>query len=149
MSRVSKGDLPEMTIQRMMIAAAVASIAAACGGPAVDIAAPATEEAVQPTSAAAAAGPIDGVWRCKMVGDIPLGTLNFAGGAYVLQNTNSAWEPTPNASDGSGSVTFDENFALPIDGPLKSQFEVTGAFGDGTFINWNNNGGMLFGCRRP
>ena len=103
----------------------------------------------QPAAAPATAGPIDGVWRCKMVGDIPLGTLTFSGGAYTFQTTNTAWEPNPNKSDGAGTVTFNETFALPVDGPLKSEFAVTGAFGDGSFINWNNNLGMLFGCRRP
>jgi len=131
-----------------------AATLAACGGePAAssDAAAPSASspEPEQAAAVATTAGPIDGVWRCKMVGDIPLGTLTFTGGAYVFQTTNAAWEPNPNKSDGAGNVTFNETFALPVDGPLKSEFAVTGAFGDGNFINWNNNLGMLFGCRRP
>lgn len=94
-------------------------------------------------------GPLDGMWRCKMNGDIPLGTLTFTGGHYVFQTTNTAWEPNPNSSDGSGEVRFEETFVLPQSGPLKDQFEVTGAFGDGSFINFNTNGGLLFGCRKP
>jgi hypothetical protein len=120
--------------------------AAATAGPAQ----PASVAAVEPAPPAAAeTGPIDGLWRCKMNGDIPLGTLSFAGGAYTFQTTNTAWEPNPNPSDGSGTVRFEENFVLPVDGPLKTEFEVTGAFGDGSFINFNTNLGILFGCRRP
>ncbi len=117
------------------------------GGAQADQPPPAAEAAAQP--AATGAGPLDGVWRCKMNGDIPLGTLTFTGGSYVFQTTNTAWEPNPNSSDGSGMVTFNENFILPDTGPLKDKFEVTGAFGDGSFINFNTNLGMMFGCRRP
>jgi hypothetical protein len=97
----------------------------------------------------ASTGPLDGLWRCKMNGDIPLGTLAFTGGNYTFQTTNTAWEPNPNASDGSGTVTFEETFVLPQTGPLKDAFAVTGAFGDGSFINFNTDLGMMFGCRRP
>ena len=134
-----------------------AATLAACGGEQAapvaavpgETATAAPPEPSAPAPSPAAAGPIDGVWRCKMVGDIPLGTLTFSGGAYTFQTTNTAWEPNPNKSDGAGTVTFNETFASPVDGPLKSEFAVTGAFGDGSFINWNNNLGMLFGCRRP
>jgi len=84
-----------------------------------------------------------------MNGAIPLGTLTFTGGHYVFQTTNTAWHPSPNTSDGQGEVRFEENFVLPQNGPLKDSFKVTGAFGDGSFINFNNDGGTLFGCRRP
>jgi hypothetical protein len=137
-----------------------AATLAACGG---ETAAPAagdqTAEAAAPeatvvaTTPPAAAptgtGPIDGIWRCKMNGDIPLGTLTFAGGQYTFETTNTAWEPNPNPSDGSGTVTFNETYVLPQDGPLKTEFAVTGAFGDGSFINFNTDLGMMFGCRRP
>ena len=122
----------------------------AAAGPAAGAAAPVTDSAsAAPPAAATGAGPLDGLWRCKMNGDIPIGTLTFAGGAYTFQTTNTAWEPNPNSSDGSGNVRFEETFILPVDGPLKTKFEVTGAFGDGSFINFNTNGGLLFGCRRP
>jgi hypothetical protein len=136
----------------------LAATLGACGG---ETAAPAANDAATPAGQAGAsaetavataptgAGPLDGLWRCKMNGDIPLGTLTFTGGNYAFQTTNTAWEPNPNSSDGSGAVRFEENFVLPQSGPLKDSFEVTGAFGDGAFINFNNNGGLLFGCRRP
>jgi len=95
------------------------------------------------------AGPLDGIWRCKMNGDIPLGTLDFKGERYTFKTTNTAWEPNPNAADGSGEVRFEETFVLPQSGPLKDSFEVTGAYGDGSFINFNTDQGVLFGCRRP
>lgn len=112
---------------------------------------PPAVEAAASTAAPASSGtgPLDGLWRCKMNGDIPIGTLAFTGGAYVFQTTNTAWEPNPNSSDGAGEVRFEENFILPQSGPLKDSFEVTGAFGDGSFINFNTNMGILFGCRRP
>lgn len=141
-----------------------AATLAACGG---ETAAPASNEAAvqspeadapaaldaasepAPAAAPTGTGPVDGIWRCKMNGDIPLGTLTFAGGQYTFQTTNTAWEPNPNPSDGSGTVTFEDTFVLPQDGPLKTEFGVTGAFGDGSFINFNTNLGMMFGCRRP
>jgi hypothetical protein len=130
----------------------LAATLGACGGePAAPAATDASTPAEEAGSAAAptGAGPLDGLWRCKMTGDIPLGTLTFTGGDYVFQTTNTAWEPNPNPSDGSGAVRFEENFVLPQSGPLKDSFEVTGAFGDGSFINFNTNLGMMFGCRRP
>lgn len=152
-----------MAMSKVVLGFVLAGTLAACGGEQAPAAGDATTPvggvqanatategapaAAQP--APAGAGPVDGVWRCKMVGDIPLGTLTFTGGSYVFQTTNTAWEPNPNTSDGSGTVTFNENFILPETGPLKDEFEVTGAFGDGTFINFNNNLGNLFGCRRP
>lgn len=140
-----------------------AATLAACGGEAAAPAAGDTADQVAEAGAPAApdaasapaataptgTGPIDGIWRCKMNGDIPLGTLTFAGGQYTFQTTNTAWEANPNPSDGSGTVTFDDTFVLPQDGPLKTEFGVTGAFGDGSFINFNTDLGMMFGCRRP
>lgn len=151
-------------MKRTAATALVAILVAACSpqappaptgetaaGPATEAATPAAEtaSAAPPAAAATGTGPLDGLWRCKMNGDIPIGTLTFAGGAYTFQTTNTAWEPNPNSSDGSGNVRFEETFILPVDGPLKTKFEVTGAFGDGSFINFNTNGGLLFGCRRP
>jgi len=154
-------------MKRAIGLAVAAVLAAACGeqagGPATtpaEIASPAASEAAAPETASpgdapqiaatpAGAGPLDGLWRCKMNGDIPIGTLDFTGGAYTFQTTNTAWEPNPNTSDGSGMVRFEETFILPQSGPLKDKFEVTGAFGDGSFINFNTNLGMMFGCRRP
>lgn len=152
-----------MAMSKVVLGFVLAGTLAACSGEQ----APAAGDATAPGGAAqadatttdgapaaaqtfpATAGPVDGVWRCKMNGDIPLGTLTFTGGSYVFQTTNTAWEPNPNPSDGSGTVTFNENFILPDTGPLKDEFEVTGAFGDGSFINFNTNLGMMFGCRRP
>lgn len=143
------------------LAAVTAIVLAACDGPgsapvaaASDAAATAATEASgmeapQIAVTPAGTGPLDGTWRCKMNGDIPLGTLTFTGGHYVFQTTNTAWEPNPNSSDGSGEVRFEETFVLPQSGPLKDKFEVTGAFGDGSFVNFNTNGGLLFGCRKP
>jgi hypothetical protein len=133
---------------------------AACGGdmpagtdPAGGSATPASAATADMTPSAAGAstqtGPLDGVWRCKMNGDIPLGTLSFAGSAYQFRTTNTAWELNPNPSDGDGTVRFEDTFLLPVDGPLKDEFAVTGAFGDGSFINFNTDLGMMFGCRRP
>ncbi len=143
-----------MATSKIVLGFFLAGTLAACGGEQAPPA-PAAGEAIgaAPVEAAPAAatatGPIDGVWRCKMNGDIPLGTLTFTGMSYAFQTTNTAWEPNPNSADGSGTVTFNENFVLPDTGPLKDQFEVTGAFGDGSFINFNTDLGMMFGCRRP
>ncbi len=146
-----------MAANKIVFGFIAAATLAACGeaaAPAADTAAGQAATADAPTTANAAAaptgvGPLDGLWRCKMNGDIPLGTLAFTGGQYTFQTTNTAWEPNPNSSDGSGVVKFEENFVLPQTGPLKDDFEVTGAFGDGSFINFNTNIGLLFGCRRP
>lgn len=157
-----------MAAAKVVVGFLLAGTLAACNAeapqaPATGAEAGAETGAAEPANAAAATpdvtpatgaaptgtGPLDGLWRCKMNGDIPLGTLTFTGGAYVFQTTNTAWEPNPNSSDGSGQVRFEENFILPQSGPLKDSFEVTGAFGDGTFINFNTNLGMMFGCRRP
>lgn len=146
-----------MASSRIVLGFVLAGTLAACGeqapadtnaatAPAAETGAPPATEVATP---AAGAGPIDGLWRCKMNGDIPLGTLTFAGGAYVFQTTNTGWEPNPNPADGAGTVKFEENFVLPETGPLKDKFQVTGAFGDGSFINFNTNLGMMFGCRRP
>lgn len=137
-----------------MLAATLGACSGETAAPAAnDAAALAGEAGAQADTATpappASAGPLDGIWRCKMNGDIPLGTLAFTGGAYTFQTTNTAWEPNPNSSDGSGEVRFEETFILPQSGPLKDEFEVTGAFGDGSFINFNTNLGILFGCRRP
>ena len=89
------------------------------------------------------------MYRCKLIGDIAFGTIEFKGGSYTFQTTDTAWRPKPNSSDGSGSVRYDTNYILPETGPLKDKFEVTGAFSDGSFINFNNNSGHLFTCDRP
>lgn len=156
------GDV--MITARLFAGLILASALAACGGePAAtptstanatatsaDPAPPANTAAPAATAAATTGtGPLDGLWRCKMNGDIPIGTLTFTGGHYAFQTTNTAWEPNPNTSDGAGEVRFEETFVLPQSGPLKDKFEVTGAFGDGSFINFNTNLGLLFGCRRP
>lgn len=110
----------------------------------------ATEQAASTpaaTPAVTGAGPVDGLYRCKLIGDIAFGTIEFKGGAYTFQTTDTAWRPNPNSSDGSGSVRYDTNYILPETGPLKDEFEVTGAFSDGSFINFNNNSGHLFTCR--
>ncbi len=152
-------------MKRTILMAAVVMLGVACSEPADSTADPAgggeaaatevvaTEDASDddspPVAASTGSGPLDGIWRCKMNGDIPLGTLEFAGGNYTFRTTNTAWEPNPNPSDGSGAVTFEETFVLPQTGPLKDEFGVTGAFGDGSFVNFNTNLGLLFGCRRP
>lgn len=149
-----------MIVARLAAGMITAGVLAACGGepagvPAGEAAAATTQAAPAPPSNTAATGkgigngPLDGLWRCKMNGDIPLGTLTFTGGHYVFQTTNTAWQPNPNTSDGQGEVRFEENFVLPQSGPLKDSFKVTGAFGDGSFINFNTNLGLMFGCRRP
>lgn len=150
-----------MAASKLILGFMCAATLAACGGesaapPANEVAnetteagAPVDQATATPPVATTGTGPLDGLWRCKMNGDIPLGTLAFTGGAYTFQTTNTAWEPNPNSSDGSGEVRFEETFILPQSGPLKDEFEVTGAFGDGSFINFNTNLGILFGCRRP
>lgn len=153
-----------MIVARLAAGMTIAGVLAACGGepagvPTGEAAAGTTQAAPAPPSNPAATGtgigtgngtgPLDGLWRCKMNGDIPLGTLTFTGGHYVFQTTNTAWQPNPNTSDGQGEVRFEENFVLPQSGPLKDSFKVTGAFGDGSFINFNTNLGLMFGCRRP
>lgn len=137
----------------VLIFAACDGAAPATSGAAIDAATPETAApaVTAPTVATADAqtGPLDGVWRCKMNGDIPLRAISFAGSAYQFRTTNTAWEANPNPSDGDGKVRFEDTFVLPVDGPLKDEFAVTGAFGDGSFINFNTDLGMMFGCRRP
>lgn len=87
----------------------------------------------------------DGVWKCAITGDIPIGLVTITGNSYQFQSTNAAWEPTDDASNGGGSLDYDGSYLWPGSGPLKDDFEVTGFLKD-RLLNWNNSNGLLMSC---
>jgi hypothetical protein len=97
------------------------------------------------TTSPALAQSADGVWKCNITGDIPIGLVTIAGNSYQFQSTNTVWEPTDDASNGSGSLDYDGSYLWPSSGPLKDDFEVTAFLKDG-LLNWNNNSGLLMSC---
>lgn len=93
----------------------------------------------------ARAASADGVWGCKANGDIPLGLLTISGSSYKFVTTRTDWTPSPNSSDGSGTLSIGGATMRPQSGPLLDQFEVVGQIGDG-IIWWNNGSGTLMAC---
>jgi hypothetical protein len=91
----------------------------------------------------------DGTWRCAANGNIPIGVVTITGAGYTFTSTNTAWEPVDNAANGAGSLGFDGPYLLPQDGPLATNFGVTGHLDENEgYLDWNNNSGNLMGCRR-
>lgn len=92
----------------------------------------------------------DGEWRCAAHGSIPIGIVSITGVNYTFTSTNTAWEPVENAANGAGTLGYDGPYLLPQDGPLVSNFGVTGHLDESEgYLDWNNNNGNLMGCRRP
>ncbi|GHC47291.1 hypothetical protein [Neogemmobacter tilapiae] len=91
----------------------------------------------------------DGTWRCVANGNIPIGIVAITGTNYTFTATNTAFDPVDNASNGTGTLAYDGPYLLPQDGPLVSDFGVTGHLDDNIgYLDWNNNDGNLMGCRR-
>lgn len=147
------------SLKAPLLGIACALALTACNEATADNAPPANETATvdaagpqattqPPTARQAQTGPLDGEWRCKINGDIPIGLITFTGGHYSFRTTTPSWKLNPNQSDGDGVVEFTgDGYILPQTGPLKDGFEVTGAHSD-TVINWNNNLGALMSCQR-
>lgn len=95
-------------------------------------------------------------WRCKMNGDIPLGTLTVSGSSYQFSVArNSAWdEKAGDPGNGSGSFTESGNSITPVSGPLVTVYGVRGEQSPGTdgfpvlFFANKSNGLALFACWR-
>lgn len=92
---------------------------------------------------------VDGVWRCSMIGDIPLGILEISGGGYAFTATDTSWNPIVDTANGNGTLSADGATLTPNDGPLLTEFGVMGTVsGDENSISWNNDAGALMGCKR-
>ncbi len=67
-------------------------------------------------------------WRCKMSGDIPIGTLTVSGSSYdFVVAKNSTWDRKEgDPGNGSGSFTEDGNVVTPTSGPLVTVYGVVG-----------------------
>jgi hypothetical protein len=96
----------------------------------------------------------DARWRCKMNGDIPLGTLTVSGSSYqFVVAKNSLWEPKPGDSgNGSGAFTESGDSIVPTSGPLATVYKVVGRTvraNDGSYVLYFSDksaGFALFGC---
>ncbi len=96
----------------------------------------------------------DARWRCKMNGDIPMGTLTVNGSNYqFVVAKNSLWEQKPgDPGNGAGEYRESGDVVTPISGPLASVYKVVGTVSPGTdgspVIYFAEGGGglALFAC---
>jgi hypothetical protein len=100
--------------------------------------------------AGAALADVDGEWRCKANGDIPIGLVRISGADYVYTMTDVAFVPVANDANGSGTLSVEGAAVRPLDGPLADDFGVVGEiWGDGGgIITWSTADGALMECRR-
>jgi hypothetical protein len=87
--------------------------------------------AMSTISSTAMAG-LDGVWRCKASGNIPIALLTISGSSYKMQAvSNSLWAPKPNdSSNGSGSLNIKGNSVTAASGPLADIYGISGTYCD-------------------
>lgn len=93
-------------------------------------------------------------WRCKMNGDIPLGTLTVSGSSYRFSVArNSVWdEKAGDPGNGSGEYQESGNAIVPLSGPLATHYKVQGEQSPGTdgtpvlFFANQADGLALFAC---
>ncbi len=91
-------------------------------------------------------------WRCKMTGDIPLGTLTVSGSTYqFVVAKNTVWDAKPgDPGNGSGELRETGGTITPVSGPLASVYGVVGEASkrpDGTiYIAFNSSKGTPFAC---
>lgn len=90
----------------------------------------------------------DGVWGCSATGQLPIGIVTIAGTSYDFTATDTGWNPVQDGSNGSGTLTLDDRYLIPVDGPLLTEFGVTGATDVADSLTWSNGGGALLFCRR-
>lgn len=96
----------------------------------------------------------DARWRCKMNGDIPMGTLTVSGSSYqFVVARNSLWEQKPgDPGNGSGEYSESGNVVTPLSGPLATVYKVIGETAPGTdgspviYFAEGNGGLALFAC---
>ncbi|MBX3575586.1 MAG: hypothetical protein KF723_00145 [Rhizobiaceae bacterium] len=67
-------------------------------------------------------------WRCKMSGDIPIGTLTVSGSSYeFVVAKNTVWDIKPgDPGNGSGEYAENGNVITPLSGPLLTVYQVVG-----------------------
>jgi hypothetical protein len=70
----------------------------------------------------------DARWRCKMNGDIPMGTLTVSDSSYrFVVAKNSLWdEKAGDPGNGSGQYQESGNVVTPVSGPLATHYKVIG-----------------------
>ncbi|MCA0432857.1 MAG: hypothetical protein LCH46_06305 [Proteobacteria bacterium] len=80
------------------------------------------------TSTAHAA--VEGVWKCKASGNIPIALLTISGNSYDMQAvSDSSWTPKANdSSSGSGGLDIQGNQVLPTSGPLLDIYGAVGSY---------------------
>lgn len=96
----------------------------------------------------------DARWRCKMNGDIPMGTLTVSGSSYTFSVAkNSTWEEKAgDPGNGSGQYSESGNRITPTSGPLTAHYGVVGETSPGTdgspviFFSNASSGLALFAC---
>lgn len=96
----------------------------------------------------------DARWRCKMNGDIPMGTLTVTGSSYrFVVAKNSLWEEkSGDRGNGAGEYREDGNVVTPLSGPLATVYKVVGEVSPATdgspviYFSEGNGGLALFAC---
>jgi hypothetical protein len=87
--------------------------------------------AMSTISSTAMAG-LDGVWRCKSSGNIPIALLTISGSSYRMQAvSNTLWAPKPNdSSNGNGSLNVRGSSVAAVSGPLADIYGSSGTYYD-------------------
>mgnify|MGYP000954107888 CR=1 len=74
---------------------------------------------------------IDGEWRCKASGDIPIAIVTISGSSYDYQAVrNTAWAPKNDPANGSGEFDIQGDKLYPTSGPLADIFGAVGSYCD-------------------
>jgi hypothetical protein len=73
---------------------------------------------------------LDGVWKCKASGNIPIALVTISGDSYEMQAVkNSVWAPKANdPANGSGNLNIDGNSVTPTSGPLADLYGAVGSY---------------------
>lgn len=112
--------------------------------------------AMAATTVPALAG-LDGVWKCKASGNIPIALVTISGDSYEKQAVkNSVWAPKANdSSNGSGSLSINGNTVTSTSGPLADLYGAVGSYcgeGDsgcsGESLMLNSTINIPLGCWR-
>lgn len=74
---------------------------------------------------------IDGEWRCKASGDIPIAIVTISGANYQYQAVrNTVWDPKDDPANGSGQFDIQGDKLYPTSGPLLDLFGTVGSYCD-------------------